>query len=94
MQRGMVMKTEIKGWVRINKKINYIPFSEDKKFFDCKIYNNEDHGELIEAYLVLNKPGNITERIDAVIDYCRPHQDFMWAKYITALLLNKKDWID
>jgi hypothetical protein len=33
-------------------------------------------------------------QIQEVLTYCEPHQKFMWAKYITGILKNKKDWKD
>lgn len=34
------------------------------------------------------------KQIQEVLAYCEPHQEFMWAKYITSILKNKKDWRD
>lgn len=34
------------------------------------------------------------ERLQEIVDYCEPHKQYMWAKYIQGIALNKKDWRD
>lgn len=34
------------------------------------------------------------KRLKEIVAYCEPHQEYMWAKYITALAKGKKEWRD
>lgn len=42
----------------------------------------------------LKHNSDLESRIDEIVKYCKPHQEMMWAKYITGIALAKSDWRD
>lgn len=37
---------------------------------------------------------DLQDRLIKIVKYCEPYQEYMWAKYIIALALDKKEWRD
>lgn len=52
---------------------------------NCNDYIEKPSSESVQTH---------ADRLDEIVKYCEPHQDMMWAKYITGIALGKKDWRD